>query len=485
MELKLNFTQKITNLSPSYCIGTNEVNISKLLYRPLYEYENNELRMNLVVSDNHNDDFTTWTISICNFYWSDGSEGNIGDLVKTWENIIRENLQYSSYLLNIKGASEFKNQENSKIIGLKIKDTKTISIEFIVPIPYFRELLTNINLSPVKGVDNQITPYTIEDFINNKTIHTNNSYKIHSWSSKELVVKSTTKNNIYNKIHFTFSTDYNQILNRLNIGDLHIHDGGTIDGEPNARYLEKYLKYYDFLSTFYLFFNMSKEDKIPVALRRELMQVVHNDVFITGTDKVQTDALIPSGIRNWSTVSYTNDTGYKCISIEQPIVFICNDEPQYVKLSEKLINLWESRLQVRFKLEIYSWDEFVIKLSNGSYDIARAGWVADFPHPHSFYEVLLSDSESNYSKWKNEKFDNLIKESRIIEDLQIMKQKFIKADCLLKKEIPVLPIYEHKLRQLIGNNVINFDISNTGVINYKTTKLTLRGGENNEKDRSS
>ncbi|TYS83521.1 ABC transporter substrate-binding protein [Rossellomorea aquimaris] len=474
MELNLNFTQKISNIIPTYCVGTNEVNISKLLYRSLYEIENNQLRKDLVKEDTHNDEFTNWTITISDFEWSDGSKGSVADLVSTWEFIVKNNLHNASYLLNIKGAKEFQRGSTSEISGLTIIDELKISIKLNNPLPYLREMLANVNFAPMKIFKNQLQPYSLEDYRSNKQIITNNYKFIKSWNESELVIEDRRSFKSYKQYNFTFSNDYALILKKFKENKLHIHDGGIIDGDPNSKELSDYLEYYEFLSTYYLFFNMSRETKIPQDLRRKMMQKIHqNEKFIMGMDKVQSDRLVPGSIRNWEKkkVGSEQNIGNKKYIQSEPLIFICNDEMPYVDLSMRLIDLWKKEIQIDIKLEVYSWNEFISKLSSGDYDIARAGWVADFPHPHSFYEVMVSNSSSNFAKWNNKEFDELFRLSKLTDEQEKANEYFSNMDYLIDREVPIIPIYEHKLRQLISPNVAHFDISTTGVINYRTTKL--------------
>ncbi|UNL87536.1 ABC transporter substrate-binding protein [Priestia koreensis] len=491
MNLSLNFTQNILNILPTHCLGTNEANVSKLLYRCFYQLENNQLQNDLVKKEIHSEDFTNWIITIESFSWSNGSSGSVNDVINTWKYIIKKNLNNASYLLDIKGAKEFQEGVTPDILGLEIIDTYTVSITFNNPFPYFKEILLNLNLSPVKmlNLQTELRPYGLENFKNEEYLITNNHHFIKKWDEDELIIESDKKSRTSNRYKFTFCNDSELVLKRIQTNDLHIHDGGLLPSDQIYESSIRYLKYYDFLSTYYLFLNMKRENRMPLNLRRNLMRVIHQDnKFITDVDKVQTQQLVPVSLRTWGNSHKdleTYSTNQKYDGLSNPLIFICNDEISYINLAKKIIKLWEKELGIVVELRVYGWDEFIYKLSKGEYDISRGGWVADFPHAYSFYEVMSSTSYSNYSNWHNEEFDNLLSLSGCTNDQNKLNNYFSKMDKLITENVPIIPIYEHKLRQLISSGVSHFDISNTGIINYDGTHLNFKGGEIYEKDRSS
>ncbi len=47
----------------------------------------------------------------------------------------------------------------------------------------------------------------------------------------------------------------------------------------------------------------------------------------------------------------------------------------------------------------------------GDFDVARAGWIADYSDPESFLGISVKASGNNYSNFNNEKFETLMKEA--------------------------------------------------------------------------
>ena len=48
--------------------------------------------------------------------------------------------------------------------------------------------------------------------------------------------------------------------------------------------------------------------------------------------------------------------------------------------------------------------------AKGDFDVARAGWIADYKDPESFLGISVAASGNNYSNFNNPKFEELMKQ---------------------------------------------------------------------------
>jgi oligopeptide transport system substrate-binding protein len=63
------------------------------------------------------------------------------------------------------------------------------------------------------------------------------------------------------------------------------------------------------------------------------------------------------------------------------------------------------------KLVNQEWKTFLDTRHQGTYDVARAGWCADYNEPTSFLNTMLSDSSMNTAHYKSPAFDKIMAES--------------------------------------------------------------------------
>src|SRR3546814_6997719 len=71
--------------------------------------------------------------------------------------------------------------------------------------------------------------------------------------------------------------------------------------------------------------------------------------------------------------------------------------------------------QIGVQTELFNTDGKIhyADLKQGSFQVARAGWIADYNDPQNFLFLMESKSGPiNYSKFNNEEYDGLMAEDR-------------------------------------------------------------------------
>ncbi|MBK5072937.1 peptide ABC transporter substrate-binding protein SapA [Budviciaceae bacterium CWB-B4] len=85
-----------------------------------------------------------------------------------------------------------------------------------------------------------------------------------------------------------------------------------------------------------------------------------------------------------------------------------------------------------------------LRLSDDAHDLTLTGWATDSNDPDSFFRPLLScagiDSQTNYARWCNQEFDQLLSKGVTSQDLSMRIETYTKAQKILAEELPVLPL---------------------------------------------
>ena len=69
------------------------------------------------------------------------------------------------------------------------------------------------------------------------------------------------------------------------------------------------------------------------------------------------------------------------------------------------------------------------------------GWIADYPDPHNFMDVLFhSGAENNVGKFSNSKVDTLLERARVEQDNQVRYDLYRKAEKLVVDEAAAIPL---------------------------------------------
>lgn len=135
-----------------------------------------------------------------------------------------------------------------------------------------------------------------------------------------------------------------------------------------------------------------------------------------------------------------------------------------------LDNLTQLGLEVT--LEPREWAQHIDALQNGEYDIARFGWIADYPTADNFlYSLFITDGSDNITFYSNPDVDAALTEARqeTDEDARIAQYKEINK--MIGADQPVIPVmyYSHIH---VGSDRIRDGIYNAqGLFNFESVWL--------------
>ena len=96
-------------------------------------------------------------------------------------------------------------------------------------------------------------------------------------------------------------------------------------------------------------------------------------------------------------------------------------------------------------------------MRQGSFEIAFAGWQADFNDASSFLYVLDSAStRSNYARYRNPAYDSLLAQAAAMENAGARADILHKAEELLMRDQPVIPVYYGVTKNMVSQRVVGW-----------------------------
>jgi oligopeptide transport system substrate-binding protein len=99
-------------------------------------------------------------------------------------------------------------------------------------------------------------------------------------------------------------------------------------------------------------------------------------------------------------------------------------------------------------------------------DVYSATWFSDYVDPSNWFDLLWlsSNDPGQYnSGWKNEEFDRLVRAAPAIQDQGARTEQYRKAEAIIAREYPVIPLYYPAVRYLVKPNVKAFGTGQTGI----------------------
>ncbi len=84
---------------------------------------------------------------------------------------------------------------------------------------------------------------------------------------------------------------------------------------------------------------------------------------------------------------------------------------------EVMLEQWRQELGIEVDIQQTEWATFLQDVNDREYQMFSLGWIADYPDPENFLDVLLhSDSQSNHTNYHNREVDRLLEEARTERD---------------------------------------------------------------------
>ena len=126
-----------------------------------------------------------------------------------------------------------------------------------------------------------------------------------------------------------------------------------------------------------------------------------------------------------------------------------------------MLDAWKEELGIEVQAALHEGDEYYYQLEEIAQHLYTYGWVADYPDPENFLDLLLH-SEASDSRYVNPKFDSLLEAARAELDREARLDLFRQAEQLLMDDAGIIPIFHVKDFVLVRPHVNDFSISPVG-----------------------
>lgn len=420
--------------------------------------------------------------------WTDGKQVKAEDFKYAWIRCLDPNTkpipsEYAYQLYYIKNGEKFnKGQAKAEDVGIKVIDDLTLEVTLESPCDYFLSMLILPRFFPVRK---DIVESDPEKWATKKETYVSNGpFKFEQWKNKEniVVVKNPEyfgKDNVaLDKITFTLVEDSQTALAAFKAGEIDAMEGPPAQ-EIEALLSEGSAKVLPYIGTYYYIFNLREDlkEKNPALYeafnKKEVRQAISLAIDKKAiVEKVsmgkQTPAwsFIPKGIKDIDGkdfVDKTNDLRKDSGDVEKAkellakagypngegfptITLKFNNSTGHQNIAVVIQAMLKQNLNINVELANEEWAVFQTSRSNGDYEMARHGWIADYSDPMSMLDLLVSDKGSGFwgnndSHFKNENYDNLIKEAKLTPDTNKRFELMHQAEAILLEEVPVIPIY--------------------------------------------
>ncbi len=137
------------------------------------------------------------------------------------------------------------------------------------------------------------------------------------------------------------------------------------------------------------------------------------------------------------------------------IEILYNTSEGHREIAEVIAGDWEE-LGLKVQLRNLEWGSYLKATDNLEYQVARAGWIGDYPDPNTFLDMFISGGTHNQTGWSNPDYDQRIARAAGEPDPQKRLQILHEAEEILMDELPVIPIYSYVSVNLVKPYVRGF-----------------------------
>jgi oligopeptide transport system substrate-binding protein len=138
------------------------------------------------------------------------------------------------------------------------------------------------------------------------------------------------------------------------------------------------------------------------------------------------------------------------------IEILYNDLDKHRTIAEAVQQMWRDNLGIDVELRSLEWGVYLDSTHKLDYDVARAGWVADYPDPNTFLDMFMTGNENNQTGWSNATYDDLVRRAAAEPDAAKRMSLLKEAEMLLLEESPILPVYFYISANLVHPRVEGF-----------------------------
>ncbi|MCL6661221.1 MULTISPECIES: peptide ABC transporter substrate-binding protein [Paenibacillus] len=513
--LKINLSAEPPTLDPAQAKDSQTNTVLKFLYEGLVRIDADGKEQAGVAKD--------WTISedglkyVFNLNpdakWSNGDAITAEDFVRSWERALKPETAspYAYQLYYIKGAegynlSKDETYKGTKVtdfsqVGVKATDEHTLEVTLENPTPYFLGLTAFYTYYPVHASADTNDKF----FTDYKNMIVNGPFVMDQYSKgQKIVVK---KNDGYHAAADIKLAEIDMSLTNSSASELQAYKSGQLDytGAPNGEIpsdqipsvkaeLPDEFKATGIASTYYYQFNVNEAPFNNVKIRKAFAMAIQRQLIVdkvTQGGQIPAFGFVPPGIRGENgefrdehkddyftenveeakalLAEGMKEEGYTTLPA---VTLIYNTSDGHAKIALAVADMWKQNLGVDVKTENQEWGVFLENRQNQNFQVARAGWSADYNDPYNFLEMWTTGNTNNDSKFSNEQYDKDVKDTVKSADPAARMAAFADAEkILIQDEMGVMPIYYYTNVSLTKPYLKGVQLDFSGAIDFTRAYL--------------
>ncbi len=447
-----------------------------------------EIKPAIAKSYEISEDGLEYTFHLRDALWSDGQPITASDFEYAWQRAIKIETAapYASHFFYIKNAQNFYEGNGSlEDVGIKALDDKTFKVTLEAPTPYFLSLITRPAFMPVRK---EIIESGDESwFFNKETAISNGPFVLESYASGDKIILKKNENYwnadsvAIDQINCMMIVESSTALTAFQAGNLDIIN--NVPTQEITRLLSEDDSFYILpkMGTYYLQFNMNVDALKDVRVRKALSLALDRKSITENVMKggeIPATGFNPVGLKDSQGNDFNTTAGDYYINVDggdvekaqallaeagypggegfPKLTALYNTSESHKAVFEVIQETWKKNLGIDIELANQEWAVFQSNRVAHNFEIARGGYIGDYPDPVGLLELLAEDSSNNHPDWQNKDFNELIKKSRFASGAE--RDAYIyKAEEILMEDAPIAPIFYYTDPLMVNHRVSGWE----------------------------
>jgi oligopeptide transport system substrate-binding protein len=421
--------------------------------------------------------------------WSNGDPVTAHDFEYSWKRVLNPDTgsEYAYMLYYLENGEKYNTGEvSADEVGVKALDDYTLEVKLNSATPYFLDIITHSSYWPVNKNAVEGKPDWATDI---STIVTNGAFRLTEWEHGAKLV--LTKNPDYHgkdkinfdKVTITVVEEDSTVFNLFQTDKIDWigAQAGSVPTDQVQQMIQSgQAQVIPIASTYYYLFNTTKKPFSNVKIRKAFAMAVDRQAIIDNVTKANQQpafGLVPPSIKGVDGKSFREmyPDGYFQENLEEAkkllaeglqeeglsafpeVTLLYNTNEGHKAIAEAIVDMWRKNLGVEVKLANQEWGTFLETRDAQQFDIARAGWGADYNHAMSFtFDLIHSASGNNDGRYSNAQVDQLLNEAVAASDDKVILEKIAQAEKIaIEEDMAVLPIYYYTTVTMLKPGFVN------------------------------
>ena len=383
------------------------------------------------------------------------------------------------YLGDIVGVRDKLNGEATEVSGFEVLDERTIRITIDSPKEYF---LSKLTYPTGAVVDRRQVEDLGEEWWKSEEINGSGPYKLLRWDPDSVIILQRF-DDYHTPVKLEYLISPRAVLPGAGGLDMYLTNAWdglfvslrSLDVVRADPVLSEELREFNQLTSHFVVLDGTQPPFDDPKVRRAFAMALDREKLIEevyeGTVQLA-NGLLPPGIPGYSEsllgIPFDPDMARQLLAESRyaddfPEVFytavdLDGAPPASVRF---MLDAWKEELGIEVQAALHEGDEYYYQLEEIAQHLYTYGWVADYPDPENFLDLLLH-SEAHDSRYVNPKFDSLVEAARAELDREARLDLFREAEQLLMDDAGIIPIFHVKDFVLVRPHVNDFSISPVG-----------------------